>query len=328
MSGFFKKCQKYGIGYAVDTIFSRLHVCESKRDFILQTYYQNLIEKGVSYIIPELKDTYKKTFGKELNLDAPVTYNEKIQWLKLFDTPENNAVKCRLADKYLVREYVKEKIGEAYLVPLLGVWDRFDDIDLEKLPDRFVLKCNHGCAMNYIVKNKHDVDWKHVGFLFNKWMRINYAYNSNFELHYENIKPRIIAEQFLENNGGDLYDYKVWCFNGRAYYIQFFSGRSNKEARNSFYDRNWNMQPFAHVFPMHSNPIDCPSCLDELINVAEVLSSGFNHVRVDLYSLPNGEIKLGEMTFSPVSGLMHWEPEEPNYIFGEMLDLHYSAPSV
>ena len=162
-------------------------------------YYRSL---DPSQYEEELKDWYKRRTKKELDLENPKTFNEKIQWLKLYDS---TPIKTKLADKYLVREWVKEKIGEEYLVPLLGVWDKFDDIDFDKLPDKFVLKCNHGCGWNLIVTDKSKIDKVEAKKKFDKWMNTNFAFCNGLELHYKNIQPKIIAEEYLENNGGDLY---------------------------------------------------------------------------------------------------------------------------
>ena len=164
----------------------------------------------------ELKDWYKLHTGKTLDLENPQTLNEKIQWLKLFDT---TPLKTRLTDKYLVREWVREQIGEKYLIPLLGVWDNFDEIDFDALPEKFVLKANHGCHWNIVVKNKKEFNKDDAKEKMNKWLNTNYAFIYGLELQYKEIKPRIIAEKYLENYHGDIYDYRIWCLNGHPVYI-------------------------------------------------------------------------------------------------------------
>lgn len=252
-----------------------------------------------------LKDWYFRVTGETLNLDNPLTYNEKIQWIKLnASTP----LKTRLADKYLVRDWVKEKIGEKYLIPLLGVWDSFDDINFDELPGQFALKCNHGCAYNIIVKNKNDLNLDDARKKINNWMNEDFAYKFGLELHYSNIKRKIIAEKYIENFGGDLYDYKFWCFNGKAEYIQFLSERNLSGLKMAFYDRNWVKQDFVYSYPKNEQDIEKPSNLDEMIRLAEKLSQGFNHVRVDFYRLEDGTIYFGEMTFTSASGACKFEP--------------------
>jgi len=264
----------------------------------------------------ELEKWYRRRTGKTLDLDHPRTFNEKMQWLKLYDS---TPLKTRLADKYLVRDWVKEKIGEQYLVPLLGVWDRFSDIEFDSLPDRFVLKANHGCKMNIIVRDKSKLDKKDAARKFNKWLNTNYAYHLGFEMLYKDIKPRIIAEEYLENDG-DLYDYKVWCFHGKAKYIMFLSERE-RGLKMNFYDTDWNLQPFRYNYPANEKEIPKPDNLDELIRVAETLARDFIHVRVDFYRLNDGTLKFGEMTFTSYSGICRWQPEEQDNILGNLIRL-------
>ena len=264
-----------------------------------------------------LKEWFYKNTGKELNLDNPQTFNEKIQWMKLYDS---TPLKTRLADKYLVRDWVKEKIGEEYLVPLLGVWKNFDDIDFDNLPDKFVLKANHGCAWNIIVKDKNKLDVKNAKNKFQKWLQTNFAYCYGLELHYKNIKPLIIAEQYIENNSKDLYDYKVWCFNGKAEYIQFLSERQTG-LKMAFYDRDWNKQDFVYSYSMNTNHVEKPQNLEKLLTLAEKLSEGFPHVRIDFYILNDGTIKFGEMTFTSMSGACKWSPEDTDEKLGQLINL-------
>ena len=145
---------------------------------------------------------FKKT-GKKLDLKNPVTFNEKIQWLKLYD---RNPLKTTLVDKYLVRDWIKDKIGEEYLIELLGVWDRFDDIDFSLLPSKFVLKTNHGSGWNMVVRDKEHLDLKKAKRLFDRWMKLNFAFMEGFEMQYEHVRPKIIAEKFIETKANILFD--------------------------------------------------------------------------------------------------------------------------
>ena len=268
----------------------------------------------------QLCDWYKRVTGHYLNLDNPKRFNEKIQWLKLYaSTP----IKTRLADKFLVRDWVKEKIGEEYLIPLLGVYDKFEDIDFSKLPDRFVIKCNHGCAYNIIVKDKSQLDLAEVKAKLDKWMSENFAFRWGYELQYRDIPPKIIIEKYIENqlSGGDLYDYKFWCFNGRVEYIQFLSERNLDGLKMAFYDRNWRKQDFVYSYPLDAKNIPAPDNLDKMIELAETLSKNFGHVRVDFYRLDDGTIYLGEMTFTSASGLCKWNDEKINRYFGRLIKL-------
>ena len=263
-----------------------------------------------------LRNFYFEQTGETLNLDNPQTYNQKIQWLKLFDsTPE----KTRLADKYLVRSHVKEKIGEEYLIPLLGVWDRVDDINFKALPNKFVLKCNHGCKYNIIVTDKSTFDKRSAKKKIKRWMGANHTFIKGLELQYNDIVPKIIAEEYLENNNNDLYDYKVWCFDGKAKYIQFICERQS-DVNMVFYDTHWQKQGFTHNVPS-KNEIERPKNLEKLIELAEILAEGFCHVRVDFYMLNDGSIKFGEFTFTPGSGYLKWMPKEQDLEMGKLLEL-------
>lgn len=235
--------------------------------------------------IPEaLCDWYYEKTGKTLDLEHPKTFNEIIQWTKLYDF---DAEKCKLVDKYLVRDWVKEKIGENYLIPLLGVWDRAEDIDFDKLPQSFVLKCNHGCHYNIIVKDRSIQDFDLIRKKLNDWLHEDFSFVSGFEMQYSQIQPRIIAEKYIENADEDLYDYKVFCFNGKAKYILFLFNRKN-ELKGQFYDTEWNLQPFMCGAERSETIIEKPDNLPELIECAEKLAAGFIQSRVDFYRLNDG----------------------------------------
>lgn len=264
-----------------------------------------------------IKEWYYGRTGEELNLENPVTYNEKIQWMKLYDSTQT---KADLADKYRVREYVKEKIGEKYLVPLLGVWNKVDDIPFDVLPERYVLKANHGCGYNIIIREKENFDEEVIKRQLNKWLHTNFAYSAGLELHYRFIKPLIIAEEYIENGDGELNDYKVFCFNGKAKYIMFLKNRQTK-LKMAFYDREWNKMPFVYSYEKLTEDVPKPDNLEELIQISEKLADGFAHVRVDFYRLNNGEYRFGEMTFTSFSGVCIWEPPEYNRILGDLFDL-------
>ena len=266
-----------------------------------------------------LKMWYEKNRGN-LDLENPQTYNEKIQWLKLWDS---TPIKTKLADKYLVKEYIKEKIGEKYVVPLLGVWDKFDDIDFSSLPDKFVLKANHGSGMNITIQNKNNFSKKYVRNKFDKWLQTDYAFNCGFELHYHNIKPKIIAEAYIENNDCDLREIKVLCFSGKPKFFVLIQGKADSK-KVELYDRNWNLQPFFYTHPKDDDKlIEKPKNLDEVITLSEKLSEGFSLVRVDFYLPNDGSIKFGELTFTPDSGMMRFKPEFQKYnqLFGDLIVL-------
>lgn len=265
----------------------------------------------------QLQAWYRRVTGQYLDLDNPQTFNEKIQWMKLYDS---TPIKTQLADKYLVRDWVKDKIGKEYLIPLLGAYDYFDEIDFDKLPNRFVIKCNHGCGYNIIVKDKSKLNLADTKTKLDKWMSENFAFKFGFELHYRDIKPKIIIEQYIENKTGDLIDYKFWCFNGKVEYILYCAERNISGLKMEFYDRNWNRKDFMTV-PSNTKNIDKPTNLEEMIKLAEILSKNINFVRVDFYSLDDGTIYFGEMTFTPTSGTVKWKDEKVGLKFGQMISL-------
>jgi len=260
---------------------------------------------------------FKERKNITLNLTNPKTYCEKIQWMKLYDT---DIRRTNLSDKYLVREWVANTIGEQYLIPILGVWDSFDEIDFDSLPDQFVLKANHGCGWNVIVHEKAKLDVVEAREKFDFWLGLDFTFCAGLETQYRGIKPRIIAEEYIENIHEEVFDYKVFCFSGRAEYIQFQTGRYTTLKR-AIFDRNWKLQPFVNFHPKCEVTVEKPACLDELINTAEKLSAGFAHVRVDFYILNTGEIKFGEMTFTPASGFYDFDPPEYDRRFGDLIIL-------
>lgn len=264
-----------------------------------------------------LKRWYYNRTGKNLNLLNPKTFNEKIQWLKLYD---NSELKTQLTDKYEVREWVKNKIGEDYLIPLIGVWNDVTDIDWNALPEKFVLKATHGSGWNILIKDKQRADKIFIYTELNKWMQKNWCYMAGLELQYKNIKPRIIAEEYLDNVNGDLHDYKVFCFNGKAKYIMYVQQRFS-ETKSCFFDLNWKKQKFTFNFPIYEKEVKKPERFKEMIWAAEILAQGFAHVRVDFYVLNDNSIKFGEMTFTTTSGTARWIPEQYNKYMGDLLVL-------
>jgi len=260
-----------------------------------------------------LSSLYFERMGKRLNLANPQTYNEKIQWFKLYGiTPE---ITC-LADKYRVRDYVAKKIGEKYLVPLLGVWDSPGEIDFSNLPSRFVLKANHGSAYNYIVTDKKQINIEEVIRSAYEWLIEDYAFKS-FEMQYLDIPRKLIAEEYLSFEQGNIYDYKVLCFNGKAYII-ICQTHINGCLRSDFYDLDWNLLSIQRDdCPNTGVLLSRPNNLDELIEKAEVLAEGFPQVRVDFYILKD-KLYFSEMTFTMASGMARWNPPETDLILGKL----------
>ncbi|EGG89633.1 hypothetical protein HMPREF0491_00763 [Lachnospiraceae oral taxon 107 str. F0167] len=264
--------------------------------------YNDLIEKE-----------YLKVFGNILDWNNLRTYTEKMQWEKIYD---KNPIKTTLTDKYAVREWVEGKIGKDYLIPLIGVWDSFDNIDFDLLPKQFVLKTNHGTGTNLIVKDKYKINMRRAKRMFDDWMKTDYAFTNSLQLHYRDIKRKIIAEKYLETNLGELQDYKFLCFDGKPCFCWVDLGRYSKHTRTVF-DMNWKLQPWTQAsYGIANYDIPMPKNFDMMIDIANILSKGFSHVRVDLYNI-DGKIYFGEMTFTNGSGLDPIIPKEYDKVLGD-----------
>lgn len=303
--------------HCIQTISKKAKLNDSVNEFIY------LIETGQLYANDLLK-WYKSRNNKLFNLNRPRTFNEKIQYLKLYDS---TPIKTRLADKLLVRDWVSQKIGDKYLIPLLGVYDQFDDIDFSKLPKQFVIKCNHGSGWNMVVRDKSKLNIAEVKETFDKWMHDNFAFKVGCELHYRDIPPKIIIEKFVTNNNKALYDYKFWCFNGKVKYMQFRDDFSS-DLKMVFYDLKWRKQPFYYDHPMYENDLDRPNNFDEMVDIAKILCQGFAFVCVDLYRLNDGTIKFGEMTFTRSSGSGKWNKKKYDLKMGKLIKLPKRAYNI
>ena len=282
-------------------------------------YYLNLPSEEYEN---ELIIWYRRVSQEDLDLVHPKTINEKIQWLKLYDS---TPMKTLLTDKYLVKNYIKEKIGEQYVIPILKVWDSYEKINFDSLPNKFILKANHGSGMNIIIHDKNKINITNIRNIAKFWLNINFAFRNGFELHYMNIKPRIIAEEFVDNNDGDLYDYKAYCFDGRVESIAFVAG-FKKNRRIAFFDTEWNRLNYNDTYPVFDVEIPKPKKLKEMVEICKKLSKGFALVRVDLYVLNNGDIKFGELTFTPYSGYIVFTPLTQNRNFGDLIKLPPKSP--
>lgn len=314
----------FGLGYELDSILVGLGLRKelSLRSILRrQKYYEQMPPEQYK---AELKKWYYKANRKELHLEDPKEFNEKIQWIKLNGTTDQMT---RLADKYLVREWVEEKIGREYLIPLLGVWDTSSQIDFDGLPDRFVLKCNHGSSMNILVKNKSSLDIQATKRKLDEWMEVDFAFlYRDFQMQYHAIKRKIIAEEYMETPGhSDLMDYKFHCFNGKPIYCQVISERSKKECID-FYDMDWRHQDFIDEpvwSPIKNSEVEIekPVSFEQMRAIATVLSEGFPYVRVDLYEIA-GKPYFGEMTFTPGSGGGGFQPDEMDRKMGDLVQLN------
>ncbi len=262
---------------------------------------------------------YKKAFNKKINWKNPQTYNEKLQWLKLND---RNPLYTTLVDKYAVKDYVANIIGEEHIIPTLGVWDKFEDIDFEALPNEFVLKCTHDSGGLVIVKDKSKLDKNSAKEKIEKSLRTDF-YLAGREWPYKNVPRKIIAEKFMvDDSGSGLKDYKFFCFDGKvkALFIATDRMKEGEEVKFDFFDRDFNHLPFKHGHENANCEIKKPEKFDEMIEIAEKLSQGIKHVRVDLYNI-NGQIYFGELTFYHHTGLVPFEPEQWDYTFGSWINL-------
>ena len=276
----------------------------------------------ISRIIPDkpyLKILYKGYVGKKLNLDSPKSYNEKLQWLKLFD---RDSKYTKLVDKYEVKKYVSSVIGNQYIIPTLGVWDSFDDIDFASLPDRFVLKCTHDSGGVVICKDKSTFDKVKAKRIIQSSLKKNFFYEGR-EWPYKNVKPRVIAEKYMEDpDSGELPDYKFFCFDGvvKALFIATDRQKKDEDTKFDFFDAEYNHLEFTNGPPMAKETPAKPKCFEEMKELAALLSKGIPQVRVDFYEV-NGEVLFGELTFSHWSGLTPFVPEKWDNIFGSWINL-------
>ena len=265
-----------------------------------------------------LKLLYKKNIGKKLNLDNPKTFNEKLQWLKIYD---RNPLYVKLVDKYEVRNYIKEKIGEEYLIPLIGVYDKFEDINFGLLPNQFVLKCTHDSGSVFVCKNKEDFNLKEVKKKIKKSLKRNFFYQTR-EWPYKMVKPKIIIEKYMqEADKSDLTDYKLMCFNGKVKCTIVCANRNGKDGlRKDFYDREWNKLPFQKHGKNLEKEMPKPQNYELMVQLAEKLAKDFKFLRVDLYEI-SGKIYFGELTLYPGAGIEKFEPSEWDEILGSWLKL-------
>lgn len=267
-----------------------------------------------------LKLQFHYLMGHKLDLKHPVTYSEKIQWLKLYgrtpDTP-------KLCDKYAVKEIVSKLIGEKYIIPLIGVWDKPEDIDFNALPERFVLKCTHNSGLGmYVCKDKSRMNIPEVIKGLHQGLKEDYFLPSR-DYCYKGIPPRIIAEEYREDSKtGELRDYKFFCFDGEPKIFFIASGRSKgeHEVTFDFYDMDFNHLPFTNGHPNSRTPLEKPSCFNEMKDLAVKLSKGMPHVRIDFYEA-DGQVYFGEFTFSHWGGMMPFEPEEWDKTLGDWIKL-------
>ena len=268
---------------------------------------------------PYLKLIYWASLHKRLDLDNPQSFSEKLQWLKLYN---RNSKYIQMSDKYDVKEYIADMIGEQYIIPTLGVWNNFDEIDFDALPLQFVLKCTHDSGSLVICRDKSKFNESEAKEKIDHSLKINY-YKYWREWPYKDIKPRIIAEKYMENpERGGLIDYKFFCFNGQPKFVYVSSGLENhKTARISFVTLDWEKAPYERIdyHPFEELPSK-PSKFDEMVDISKRLSKNIPFVRVDLYQISN-QVFFSELTFFPCAGFIIFKDRTHDYELGEMLKL-------
>ena len=254
--------------------------------------------------------------GYWLKIEQPETYNEKLQWLKLYN---KNPYYSKLTDKYEVKGIVKVILcSDNYLIKTLAVGDSFDDINLKTLPDQFVIKCTHDFGSTYICKDKSQLNWRKMRRIYSHLLNQNY-YGYLREWQYKNIKPRIIVEEFISDDGRVPNDYKFFCFDGKPQIVMVAKDRESL-TRTNFYNMRFERLNLRIENPNFEEQVDKPDNFDEMVKIAQVLSKGIKHVRIDLYNV-SGHIYFGEMTFHHWGGFSHIEPIEWDKVMGDWIQL-------
>ena len=314
-----------------------LYVISAKSDKVAEQFKKQLEELGISEkaiirqphiksdpvvdisdeekVKDALDELYYERFGKMINWEKPSTYNEIINIEKVYNRDDR---KRMLADKFMVREYVKKKIGEEHLIKLLGYWQRFEDIDFDSLPDQFVLKTNNGSGRNIIVISKDEMNIEQSKEKLNAWLCSDY-WKGLYELQYKDIAPVIICEEYLPGIADEKTEYQFFCFHGEPKYIWCIRGSHKPGCKAAFYDVEWNKQEFCFGYPIDEKDEEKPLHLKEMLSISEKLSGDFKHVRVDLYEMPDGRILFGELSFSSWGGMKHFVPEKYDELFGKLI---------
>lgn len=283
----------------------------------------NAVLKKIKYLMRYIPDKtylqiyYFLQFGKLCDFKNPTTFNEKLNWLKINN---RDSLYTKLVDKYEVKEYVEKVIGGGYTIPTLGVWEHFDDINFDMLPDQFVLKCTHDSEGLVIVKDKSKMDKNAAREKIETALRHNFYYVGR-EWPYKNVHPRIIAEQYMEDHiDKELRDYKFYCFDGIPKIMYIASNRNSGHVNFDFYDMEFNHLDITQKYPNASEPLRKPKHFKEMIGLAKKLSNGFPHVRVDFYEV-DSKVYFGELTFFSMSGLTPFKPAKWDKIMGSWLTL-------
>ena len=259
---------------------------------------------------------FRIVMKQKLDLENPKTFNEKIQWYKLNYCLQNETV-ITCCDKYRIREYLSEKNLESFAVPILGYWENVSDIDWDNLPNRFVIKCNHGCAYNIICKDKNNFDKKSAEILLKKWLKEDFG-KFNAEPHYDKIKKGIVCEKYLDDGENKvLVDYKVHCFNGEPKFILVCNERTQHNSKECYFDLNWNI---LHYSKMEEYDLKKPDSLSKMLIISKKIAEDFPFVRVDFYEV-GGKPFIGELTFVPAGGLDNTLTEKADIEIGKLFNI-------
>lgn len=280
--------------------------------------YVYLASKGLLNWLPDkvyLKIIFRANMGYKLNLTNPKTFSEKLQWIKVY---KRESIWSKMVDKYEVREYIAETIGKQYLIPSLGVYNTFEEIDFDKLPQKFVLKCTHDSGGLIICKDKNRLDKDFAKKKIEKCLNKNYFYWGR-EWPYKNVKPRIVCEEFISDSDNTPDDYKVLCFNGKAKLIELHRGRFDNHTQD-FYDINWNKTDISQDGITSDIIYERPNKLEEMIRLSEKIAQGIPHVRIDWFII-NDKLYFGEITFFDGSGLDPFDKKEYDYMLGSWINL-------
>ena len=294
---------------------------DDRRGFWLACF-EHLISIRFTNILPDklfLQIGFKIRYGRKIDFRNPKTFNEKLQWMKIYN---RNPGYSKLVDKAEVKKWVASRIGEQYVIPTIGVWNTTKDIPYSELPEQFVLKCSHDSGSVVICKSKTSFDKEGA------YKKLQEASKKNMfwwgrEWPYKNVKPRIIAEQYMEDlsdGDGELTDYKFMCFNGKVKCVFTCTDRFSDGLKVTFFDTDWNKLPFERHYPASEKQITPPKNLAKMIQLAEILAEEIPFVRVDFYE-SNETIFFGEMTFFPGNGMEEFRPEEWDYTMGNWITL-------
>ncbi len=260
---------------------------------------------------------YRVITGRSLDLENPKRFNEKLQWLKLY---YRKPVFTTMVDKLAVKDYLAPVIGSQHIVPLLGVWEHFDEIDFSLLPDCFVLKTTHGSGGISVCRDKQSYNYAEVKARFERGLKKNYYYSSR-EWPYKNVKPRIIAEEYMQDGETEnLSVYKIFCFSGQPYIIQTIQNDKNPNETIDYFDIEWNLLDLRQNFPNSEHPLPKPKTLSEMLDLSRKCSKGFPFIRVDWYEV-NGHVFFSEFTFYTDAGYQPFYPDEWDERLGTMIDL-------